>query len=86
MDIAQAEYSNRGSNAQQAEWDAAQTGARVRPARQPSAAAYPAATQPGGHSGPSPLLPGLIAGLATAGVVIGLTRWRRWWWKRRGNL
>ena len=27
---------------------AAQTGARVRPARQPSAAAYPAATQPGG--------------------------------------
>jgi DivIVA domain-containing protein len=65
---------------------AAQTGAPVRPARQPSAAADPPATQPGGRSGPSPLLLGFIAGLATAGVVIGLMRWRRWWWKRRGNL
>jgi DivIVA domain-containing protein len=61
---------------------ATQTGVPVLPARQPSAAADPAATQPGGRGGPSPLLLGSIAGLAAAGVVIGLTRW----WKRRGNL
>jgi DivIVA domain-containing protein len=65
---------------------AAQTGARVLPARQPSTAADPAATQPGGRGGPSRLLLGFMAGLATAGVVVGLTRWRRWRWKRRGNL
>jgi DivIVA domain-containing protein len=65
---------------------AVQTGVPVLPARQPSAAADPAATQPGGRSRPSPLLLGFIAGLATAGVVIGLVRYRRWWSKGRGNL
>jgi DivIVA domain-containing protein len=65
---------------------AAQAGARVRPARQRSAAADPAATQPAGRSGASRLLLLLIVGLATAGVVIGLTRWRRWQRKRHGIL